>query len=169
MPPSISPTDQDAPAHVGVAVLTVSDTRTTTDDPAGDFLREAVLGAGHRLTGSAIIADDIRRIRNRLWRWIADPQIEAVIATGGTEATGRDSTMKVVRALLEIEQPSFGEQFQALIDVETDTAAARSRATAGVAGGTAIFALPDAEDAVRTAWNGLLRDALTQLARERRR
>ncbi len=152
-----------------MAVLTVSDTRTPADDPAGDFLREALVSAGHRLTGSAIVPDDIRRIRNRLWRCIADPQIEAVITTGGTEATGLDSTMKVVRALLEVEQPSFGERFQALIDVETDAAATRSRATAGVAGGTAIFALPGAEDAVRTAWNGLLLDELVELARERRR
>jgi len=154
---------------VGVAVLTVSDTRTAADDSSGDVLREELLGAGHRLTGSAIVPDDIRRIRNRLWRWIADPQIEAVITTGGTEATGRDSTMKVVRALLEAEDLSFGERFQSLLGDEPDTAATSSRATAGVAGGTAIFALPGSADAARIAWNGLLRDELAELARKLRR
>lgn len=158
-----------APARVGVAVLTVSDTRTAADDHSGDFLREVLSGAGHRLAGSAIIPDDIRRIRNRLWRWIADPQIDAVITTGDTQSTARDSTTKVVRALLDVERPDFGERFQALLDTETDTAPMRSTATAGNAGDTAIFALPGSEDAVRTAWTGLLRDELAQLASELRR
>jgi molybdenum cofactor biosynthesis protein B len=147
-------------------VLTVSDTRTTADDPCGDAVREMLLGAGHRLAGSAIVPDDIRRIRNRLWRWIADPQIEAVITIGDSQAAGRDSTMKVVRALLEDERSDFGERFGALFGAGTD--AATTRAVAGAAGGTAIFALPGAEDAVRVAWPGLLGDELVQLVRELR-
>lgn len=162
--------EQDAaPRPIGVAVLTVSDTRTAADDPSGDVLREVLLDAGHRLAGSAIVPDDIRRIRNRLWRWIADPQIDAVITTGETQTAGRDSTMKVVRALLDVEHPDFGERFQTLLDAGSDAGTTRSRATAGSAGGTAIFALPDSESAVRTAWTGLVRDELVKLGSQLRR
>ncbi len=160
--------DQDAAARpIGVAVLTVSDTRTAADDPAGDLLREALRGDGHRLAGSAIVPDDIRRVRNRLWRWIADPEIDAVITTGDSQAAGRDSTMKVVRVLLDVEWPSFGERFHARAGEGADPAAAR--AVAGAAGGTAIFALPSSVDALRTAWTDLLGEELVHGVRELRR
>ncbi|CAA9503466.1 MAG: Molybdenum cofactor biosynthesis protein MoaB [uncultured Solirubrobacteraceae bacterium] len=155
-------------AQAGVAVLTVSDTRTAADDPSGDLLREGLKAAGHRLAGSAIVADDIRRIRNRLWRWIADPQIDAVIATAGTEV-GSDGTIQVVRALLDVERPSFAERFEALPHSEDGAAAARSGAIAGAAGGTAIFALPGSESAVRLAWTHLLCDELAHAVGELRR
>ncbi len=141
---------------VSIAVLTVSDTRTAADDRSGDTLAARIEGAGHRVAVRAIERDDADRIEARLRGWIADPAIDAVITTGGTGITGRDVTPEAFDRVLEKRIEGFGELFRMLSYGKIGTSTMQSRALAGVAGGTYLFALPGSTGAVKDAWDDIL-------------
>ncbi|MEO1471263.1 MAG: molybdenum cofactor biosynthesis protein B [Pseudomonadota bacterium] len=141
---------------VGIAVLTVSDTRTPADDRSGDTLAERIEAAGHRLAARAITRDDRPAIEAQLRAWIADPQIDAVLSTGGTGLTGRDVTVEAHRAVYEKEIDAFATVFTHVSMAKIGTSAVQSRACAGVAGGTYLFALPGSPSACRDAWDEIL-------------
>jgi molybdenum cofactor biosynthesis protein B len=141
---------------VNIAVLTVSDSRTIENDKSGQTLVERIEGAGHIVAARDIVADDEARIALRLREWIADGGIDAVISTGGTGVTGRDVTPEAFRQVYEKEIPGFGELFRMLSFAKIGTSAIQSRATAGVAGGTYLFALPGSPGACRDAWDDIL-------------
>ena len=143
-----------------LAVLTVSDTRTRANDSSGDYLEQALQAAGHRLAARELVRDDIYRMRAIVAGWIADPDIDGVLVTGGTGFTGRDSTPEALRPLLDKEMPGFGEMFRAVSIAEIGTASLQSRAFAGLANGTLVFALPGSTSACRTAWEQILRAQL---------
>jgi molybdenum cofactor biosynthesis protein B len=141
---------------VSIAVLTVSDTRTAADDRSGDTLAARIAGAGHQVAARAIERDDADRIEARLRGWIADPAIDAVITTGGTGITGRDVTPEAFDRVLEKRIEGFGELFRMLSYAKIGTSTMQSRALAGVAGGTYLFALPGSTGAVKDAWDDIL-------------
>ncbi len=149
--------DESVPfASVNIAVLTVSDTRTEADDRSGDTLAERIARAGHRVAARAIVRDDRAAIEARLRAWIADPEIDVVIATGGTGVTGRDVTPEAFQAVYDKEIAGFGETFRMVSFAKIGTSTIQSRATAGVAGGTYLFALPGSTGACRDAWDEIL-------------
>ena len=141
---------------VSIAVMTVSDSRTEENDTSGRVLVDRLTAAGHRLAEKSIVPDDIYRIREVLSRWIASRDVNAVITTGGTGMTGRDSTPEAVRPLLDKEIEGIGELFRwvSYQDIRTSTVA--SRALGGVANGTFIFCLPGSSGACRTGWDEVI-------------
>ena len=141
---------------VSIAVLTMSDTRALEDDKSGAALVELIGKAGHKLADRAIVKDDIPQIRAQVMRWIADPQIDVVITTGGTGFTGRDITPEAIRPLFEKEIDGFSTIFHLISYEKVATSTIQSRACAGVAGETYIFCLPGSPGACRDAWNGIL-------------
>jgi molybdopterin adenylyltransferase len=141
---------------VRIAVLTVSDTRSAADDRSGDTLVERLTGAGHQLANRAIIHDERSQIAQQLREWIADPAIDVIISTGGTGLTGRDVTVEAHRDVYEKEIDAFGTVFTIVSMQKIGTSAVQSRATAGVAGGTYLFALPGSPGACRDAWDEIL-------------
>ncbi len=141
---------------VNIAVLTVSDSRTPDTDTSGQTLAERIEKAGHQLATRDIVPDTIDAIQERLKVWIADPDIDAVIATGGTGVTGRDITPEAFGGVFEKEIPGFGELFRMLSYGKVKTSTIQSRATAGVAGGTYLFAVPGSPGACRDAWDDIL-------------
>ncbi|MGF1495205.1 MAG: molybdenum cofactor biosynthesis protein B [Elainellaceae cyanobacterium] len=143
-----------------IAVLTVSDTRTEETDTSGRFLADSLSTAGHVLAEKAIVADDVYQIRAIASRWIADPQVQVVLTTGGTGLTGRDGTPEAIKPLLDKEIEGFGELFRMISYQEISTSTIQSRALAGVANGTYIFCLPGSSGACRTAWEKILKDQL---------
>ena len=142
---------------VNIAVLTVSDTRTPEDDKSGDILVERLSGAGHNLADRAIVTDDADLIIATLNRWIDDNGVDVVIATGGTGVTGRDVTPEAFHAVYDKEIAGFGEIFRMISWDKIRTSTIQSRATAGVARGTYLFALPGSPGACRDAWDEILR------------
>ena len=145
---------------VNIAVLTVSDTRTLADDRSGDTLVARIAAAGHHLADRRIEQDDADGIEAILRRWIADPDIDVVITTGGTGVTGRDVTPEAFARVLEKEITGFGELFRMLSYAKIGSSTIQSRALGGVAGGTYLFALPGSTGAVRDGWDDIL---VTQL------
>ena len=143
-----------------IAVLTVSDTRTLADDRSGDALVERLERAGHRLAGRDLVADDVEAIVARLEAWIADPSVHIVVTTGGTGVTGRDVTPEAFARVCEKTIPGFGELFRMLSYQKIGTSALQSRATAGIAGATYLFALPGSTGAVRDGWDLVLEPQL---------
>ena len=141
---------------INIAVMTVSDTRTAADDKSGDTLCERLQGAGHNLADRAIVKDDEDAISAQLRSWIDDPKIDAVLATGGTGVTGRDVTPEAFHAVYEKEVAGFGELFRMLSYEKIGTSTIQSRATAGVANGTYLFALPGSTGACKDAWDDIL-------------
>lgn len=141
---------------VRIAVLTVSDTRSAGDDRSGDTLVERLTGAGHVLAQRAIVRDERADIAQQLRDWIADPAIDVIISTGGTGLTGRDVTVEAHRDVYEKEIDAFGTVFTIVSMQKIGTSAVQSRATAGVAGGTYLFALPGSPGACRDAWDEIL-------------
>ena len=150
----------DTPQSLAVAVLTVSDTRTEADDTSGKYLVEALESAGHRQGSKAIVIDDVYRIRAVLSAWIADPDIDAVLVTGGTGFSGRDSTPEAVRPLFDKDIDGFGELFRAISYQEIGSSTIQSRALAGFANNTVIFCVPGSTGACKTAWSGVIREQL---------
>lgn len=149
--------DESIPfAPVKIAVLTVSDTRTEETDKSGALLVEKLTEAGHTLAEKAIVRDEKAAIVVKLREWISDPTVEVVLATGGTGVTGRDVTPEAFFEIYEKEIPGFGELFRMLSYDLISTSTIQSRATAGVAGGTYLFALPGSTGACRDAWDGIL-------------
>ncbi len=145
---------------LNVAVLTVSDTRTTDTDTSGAFLEDAVRSAGHAVVDRQIVIDDIYQLRAVVSQWIADPGVEVVLTTGGTGFSGRDSTPEAVAPLFDKVIEGFGEVFRALSLDEIGSSTIQSRALAGLANGTVIFCMPGSTGACRTAWEGVIRDQL---------
>lgn len=141
---------------VRIAVLTVSDTRTPDDDRSGDVLADRLTAAGHVLADRTIVTDDRERIANKLRDWIADAGIDVVISTGGTGLTGRDVTVEAHRDVYEKEIDAFRTVFTMVSMQKIGTSAVQSRATAGVAGGTYLFALPGSPGACKDAWDEIL-------------
>ena len=141
---------------VRIAVLTVSDTRTAADDRSGDTLAARVEEAGHVVAARGILRDDAPLIEAQLRAWIADPAIDAVITTGGTGITGRDVTPEAFDRVVEKRIEGFGELFRMLSYQKIGTSTIQSRALAGVAGGTYLFALPGSTGAVKDAWDDIL-------------
>jgi molybdenum cofactor biosynthesis protein B len=141
---------------VNIAVLTVSDSRTAADDTSGDALAERIAKAGHRLAARAIEKDDAGAIALLLRRWVADPEIDVVITTGGTGITGRDVTPEAFDQVLEKRIEGFGELFRMLSYQKIGTSTMQSRAIGGVAGGTYLFALPGSPGAVKDGWDDIL-------------
>ncbi len=145
---------------LGIALLTVSDTRSAADDTSGDYLAGAVVEAGHRLAERALMPDDKYQLRAIVSRWIADPSVDGVLVTGGTGFTGRDSTPEALAPLLDKQMPGFGEMFRVLSFEEIGTSTLQSRAFAGLANATFLFCVPGSTSACRTAWEKLIRAQL---------
>jgi molybdopterin adenylyltransferase len=141
---------------VNIAVLTVSDTRTEADDRSGDTLVERAKTAGHNVVRRKIVRDDLDVIAGQLKEWIADPDIDVVISTGGTGVTGRDVTPEAFQSVYEKEIAGFGELFRWQSYEKIGSSTIQSRATGGVAGGTYLFALPGSPGACRDGWDGIL-------------
>jgi molybdopterin adenylyltransferase len=141
---------------VNIAILTVSDSRTAATDKSGDTLADRIAAAGHKVAARTLVPDDQAGIEAQLRRWIADPEIDVVLATGGTGVTGRDVTPEAFQAVYEKEIPGFGELFRQLSYAKIGTSTMQSRATGGVAQGTYLFALPGSPSACRDAWDGIL-------------
>lgn len=141
---------------LNLALLTISDSRTTADDKSGAVLREMVTAAGHRITEQTIVRDDKYAIRAAVSGWIADPDVRAVITTGGTGLTGRDGTPEAVTPLLDKIIDGFGEMFRNLSYATIGTSTMQSRAIAGVANGTYIFCLPGSSGACKDGWTQLI-------------
>ncbi|MDA8250895.1 MAG: molybdenum cofactor biosynthesis protein B [Rhodospirillales bacterium] len=141
---------------VNIAVLTMSDTRTADNDTSGDALAARIAEAGHHVAARAIERDDADAIERRLRGWIADPEIDVVISTGGTGITGRDVTPEAFERVLEKRIEGFGELFRMLSYQKIGTSTMQSRALGGVAHGTYLFALPGSPGAVKDAWDDIL-------------
>jgi molybdenum cofactor biosynthesis protein B len=142
---------------VRFAVLTVSDTRKPEDDRSGDTLVARIAEAGHSLVARTILRDERTEIAAKLRAWCADPNIDAILTTGGTGLTGRDVTVEAHRDVYEKEIEAFGTIFTIVSMQKIGTSAVQSRATAGVAQGTYLFALPGSPGACRDAWDEILR------------
>ena len=145
---------------LSLCVLTVSDTRDASSDSSGDYLVEALQADGHRLAQRALLPDDKYRLRAVVAGWIADETIDGVLVTGGTGFTGRDSTPEALLPLLDKQMPGFGELFRAISFDEIGTSSLQSRAFAGLANATFVFALPGSTSACRTAWEKIIRAQL---------
>ena len=141
---------------VNIAIMTVSDTRTEDNDKSGQTLVERLQKAGHNLADKRIVKDEVDLIQKTLVEWIDSPDVDVVIATGGTGVTGRDVTPEAFEALYEKSIPGFGELFRWLSYQNIKTSTMQSRATAGVAKGTFLFALPGSTGACKDAWDGIL-------------
>ncbi len=141
---------------LNIAVLTVSDTRGEAEDRSGKRLVDSLGAAGHVLAEKAIVRDDVYAIRAAVSRWIADPEVDAVLSTGGTGITGRDGTPEAVEPLLDKVIDGFGEMFRVLSYDEIGTSTLQSRALAGVANATFVFVLPGSSGACRLAWEKLI-------------
>jgi molybdenum cofactor biosynthesis protein B len=141
---------------ISIAVLTISDSRDEQSDKSGRLLVDRLTGAGHRLAEKAIGPDDVYRIRAVVSRWIADPEVDVVVTTGGTGVTGRDGTPEAVAPLLDKVLEGFGEMFRSISYADIRTSTLQSRALAGVANGTYVFCVPGSSGACATAWDALI-------------
>ncbi|MEM0948773.1 MAG: molybdenum cofactor biosynthesis protein B [Pseudomonadota bacterium] len=149
--------DETASFHpIRIAILTVSDTRTSDDDRSGDTLAGRIEAAGHVLASRTILPDDRGAIADQLRTWCADPEIDVVLSTGGTGLTGRDVTVEAHRDVYEKEIDAFGIVFTTVSMQKIGTSAVQSRATGGVANGTYLFALPGSPGACKDAWDEIL-------------
>lgn len=149
--------DPTLPFHpLGMAVLTISDTRTLATDTSGAFLAERLVSAGHTLHGRAIVVDDIDVIRAQLRQWLLRPEVEVILTTGGTGFSPRDNTPEAVRPLLRREMDGFSVAFHQKSLQSVGVASMQSRAFAGQAGDAFIFCVPGSTGACRDAWDGLL-------------
>ncbi|GBL06168.1 molybdenum cofactor biosynthesis protein B [Glaciecola sp. KUL10] len=145
---------------LNVAVLTISDTRTQDTDTSGTYLQEAVAECGHHIAERTIVKDDVYKIRAVLSKWIANEDIHAVITTGGTGFSGRDSTPEAASVLFDKSVEGFGELFRHLSYEEIGVSTIQSRALAGLANNTVIFCVPGSTGACKTAWAGIIKDQL---------
>ena len=145
---------------LSLCVLTVSDSRTPENDTSGDYLAEALQAEGHRLHARALLPDDKYRLRAQVSAWISDAAVDGILLTGGTGFTGRDSTPEALLPLLDKQMPGFGELFRTLSFEEIGTSTLQSRAFAGLANATFVFALPGSTSACRTGWEQIIRAQL---------
>jgi len=142
---------------VRIAVLTVSDTRDQANDTSGDTLEARIKEAGHIVAARLILRDDRAQIAAQLRHWIADPHVDVVISTGGTGLTGRDVTVEAFKSVFEKEIDGFSVLFHQISYEKVGTSTIQSRACAGVAKGTYLFALPGSPGAVKDGWDGILK------------
>lgn len=145
---------------LGIAVLTVSDTRSPDEDKSGDTLAERLTKAGHRLADRAIVTDDVESIRGKVQGWVHDPAIDVILTTGGTGFTGRDVTPEAIEPLFDKRMEGFSAVFHRISYDKIGTSTIQSRATAGVAGTTFVFVLPGSPGACKDAWDGILANQL---------
>ncbi len=149
---------------VNIALLTVSDSRTSETDTSGDILADRIRAAGHNLVARAIDRDDAQVIASRLNTWIDDKAIDCIVTTGGTGLTGRDVTPEALERVKQAGEardiPGFGEIFRLLSYQTIGTSTVQSRACAIVARGTYVFALPGSNGAVKDGWDGILSEQL---------
>lgn len=145
---------------LGIALLTVSDSRSQEDDRSGQLLAERIQQAGHLLRGRKLVPDDNLAIVSQLRAWIAQPDIEVIIATGGTGVTGRDVTPEAFHSVYEKEIPGFGELFRMISYSSIGASTIQSRATAGIASGTFLFALPGSPGACQDGWDKIINSQL---------
>ncbi|WP_201595437.1 molybdenum cofactor biosynthesis protein B [Psychrobacter vallis] len=143
---------------LNIAILTVSDSRTLAEDTSGQYLVDQLKTAGHQLADRQLIIDDIYQIRAVISGWIANPNIHAVITTGGTGFYIRDSMPEAVNILFDKSIDGFGEMFRLISKDEIGMSTVQSRAIAGMANGTGIFCLPGSSGACRTGWEGILKE-----------
>lgn len=149
--------DQSLPFQpISIAVLTISDTRTADTDTSGDILAARIEAAGHTLAARVIVTDDIEAVQAQVRLWIADPDIEAIITTGGTGLTGRDITPETLRPLFDKEIDGFSVIWHKVSFESVGLSTLQSRALAGVASGTIIFALPGSNGAVKDGWDKII-------------
>lgn len=141
---------------LNIAVMTVSDSRTDADDKSGNILADRLIDAGHNLVEKKIVPDDIYQMRATVSNWIADPDVHAVITTGGTGLTGRDVTPEAMKILYDKEIEGFGEIFRKISYDLIKTSTIQSRAIAGLANGTVIFSLPGSPGACKDGWDGII-------------
>ena len=141
---------------LAIAVLTISDSRTLDNDTSGDLLVERLTGDGHLLTHRQLIPDNVYQIRATVSNWIADSTTNVVLTTGGTGFTGRDSTPEALLPLFDKIIEGFGELFRQISYEEIDSSTIQSRAVAGIANATLIFAVPGSTNACATAWDQIL-------------
>lgn len=142
---------------IGIAVLTVSDTRGLEDDKSGDTLVARIEGAGHKLAARAIVKDDIEQIQAQIKAWANDDNVDAIVTTGGTGFTGRDVTPDAIEPLFDKRMDGFSEVFHRLSFDKIGTSTIQSRATAGLVGTTFVFVVPGSSGACKDAWDGILR------------
>lgn len=145
---------------VNVAILTVSDTRTEDTDTSGKLLLDSVKEAGHQVADKQISLDDVYKIRAIVSTWIAAPEVEVILITGGTGFSGRDTTPEAVQPLFDKYIEGFGELFRQISFNEIGTSTIQSRAVGGLANNTVIFCMPGSTNACRTAWNGVIQQQL---------
>ena len=145
---------------LSIAVLTVSDTRTEATDTSGEYLVESLKASGHLLADKKIVIDDIYLIRAVISQWIASEEIQAILVTGGTGFSGRDSTPEAVSVLFDKHVEGYGELFRYLSYDEIGTSTIQSRAIAGLANETVIFCMPGSTGACKTAWGKIIREQL---------
>lgn len=145
---------------LNIAVLVVSDSREESDDKSGKMLVKLLTETGHQLSDKKFVADDIYEIRAQVSAWIADPEIHAVITTGGTGLTGRDVTPEAMKVLYDKEIEGFGEIFRKLSYDLIKTSTIQSRAIAGLANGTVLFTLPGSPGACKDGWNMIIQHQL---------
>jgi molybdopterin adenylyltransferase len=145
---------------VGIAVITISDTRTLADDKSGQTLVDRIGEAGHRLAGRAIVKDDVRAIRACVRKFAKDKLVDVIISTGGTGLTGRDVTIEAMRPLFDKEIEGFGVLFHMMSFQKIKTSTVQSRATAGVVSGKYVFCLPGSPGACRDGWDEILKPQL---------
>lgn len=152
--------DQRAFVPVGIAVLTVSDTRTLPDDKSGQVLADRIISAGHVLADRAIVTDDREAIRERVLAWSLDSRVDVVITTGGTGFTGRDVTPEALEPVFEKRMDGFSEVFHRISYDKIGTSTIQSRATGGVVNATFVFVLPGSPGACKDAWDGIIQPQL---------
>ena len=140
----------------GIAVITISDTRTSADDKSGDTLAARITEAGHRLVDRMIVKDDVRQIRSAVRKLVKRGDVDVIISTGGTGLTGRDVTVEAMRPLFDKEIEGFGVVFHMISFQKIKTSTIQSRATAGVVSGTYVFCLPGSPGACRDGWDEIL-------------
>lgn len=158
--------DQTRPfVPLAIAVLTISDSRSLAEDQSGDTLVERLTSAGHRLAGRNLVVDEIEAIRAQVKLWIADPQIDVVLTTGGTGFTGRDVAPEAIEPLFEKRMEGFSTIFHSISFDKIGTSTIQSRATAGLAGQTFVFVLPGSPGACQDAWDGVLAHQLDYRSR----
>jgi molybdenum cofactor biosynthesis protein B len=141
---------------VGIAVLTISDTRTLAEDKSGDTLQQRLIDAGHKLIDRSIVKDDIEAIRTIVTHWSKQPDIDVIITTGGTGFTGRDVTPEALEPLFEKRMDGFSAVFHRISYEKIGTSTIQSRALGGLLNATFIFALPGSSGACRDAWDAIL-------------
>jgi molybdenum cofactor biosynthesis protein B len=158
-----------APKSVRCFILTVSDTRTDATDKSGHAIAALLTGAGHTVVGREIVQDEASQVRSAIYRVLGAGDADVIITTGGTGITSRDTTFEAVDALLDKRLDGFGELFRMLSFKEIGAAAIMSRATAGLARGRIVVALPGSENAVRLAMEQLLLPELGHLVQQARK